>query len=492
MQILLKNSLTEALKDDLLVVFYDEINELPEKIGEFLKNALTEINFKTDQDEVRLIYTHNLIPVKKIIVVALKKADPTMDVWLDTVAQIFSTVKKTEVKSVSFILPDRLKQIFGIQLLSKSITEGASLSLYTFNKHQNSESSKSASKLEIINLMVSGKETNSVNQGISAGLLTTSAVIKTRDLINEPPSLTTPKYLAETARLIARDNPEVSCQILNRLEMEKLGMNALLGIAQGSEEEPKFIILTYNGGGTEKISLVGKGITFDSGGLSLKPGSAMETMKMDMAGAAAILGIFSVISNLKPKAQVTGIIAACENMPSGKAVKPGDVLKAMNGKTIEVLNTDAEGRVILADAMSYVGKFIKPKVIIDLATLTGACMVALGEDVAGLFSNRESLTKSLNESAKITGERIWELPLIPEFAEMLKSKVADIKNITKSRYGGAISGAMFIKAFVPEDVYWAHLDIAGPAFAEEAKPLTPYGGTGFGVRMLLDYLTSIK
>jgi leucyl aminopeptidase len=263
----------------------------------------------------------------------------------------------------------------------------------------------------------------------------------------------------------------------------------LLGIARGSDESPRFIRLSYRGNHKKNVCLVGKGITFDSGGLSLKPGSGMETMKMDMAGAADILGIFSVISGMKTGCNVTGLIAATENMPSGKAIKPGDIVSVLNGKTVEIVNTDAEGRVILADAISYAEKYVKPDEIIDLATLTGACIIALGEDVAGLFSNSTELSTRLLRSAKNTGERLWELPLISDYKTLLKSNVADIKNVSKSKYGGAITGALFIREFVPEKIPWAHMDIAGPAYAETDTPIAPAGGTGYGVRMLLDYLS---
>jgi leucyl aminopeptidase len=267
-------------------------------------------------------------------------------------------------------------------------------------------------------------------------------------------------------------------------------MGGLLGIAKGSDEDPKFIRLAYKGTGKKTIVLVGKGITFDSGGLSLKPDSGMETMKMDMAGAATVLGIFSALKTVKPAVNVVGLIAACENMPSGKAIKPGDVVTALNGKTIEIINTDAEGRVILADALSYASQFEKPDALIDLATLTGACMVALGEEIAGLFSNDKELAETLKTSAQKTGERVWEMPLVPEYRELIKGKVGDIKNSAGKKYGGAITAALFLENFVDPKIHWAHIDIAGPAFEEKGKPLTPYGGTGFGVRMLLDFINN--
>jgi leucyl aminopeptidase len=264
-------------------------------------------------------------------------------------------------------------------------------------------------------------------------------------------------------------------------------MGGLLGIARGSAEEPKFIHLTYSGGG-KTVALIGKGITFDTGGLSIKSAKGMETMKRDMAGAAAILGVFRVLAELKPNVNVVGLIAATENMPGSRAIKPGDIVRAMNGKTIEILNTDAEGRVILADALSYAAEKIKPNAVVDLATLTGACVVALGEEIAGLFSNNVALSTKLKDAAVKSGERVWELPLASEYRDMMKSTVADVANATATRYAGAITAALFLSEFVPETLPWAHLDIAGPAYAEKRTAMSAVGGTGFGVRTILTYL----
>ena len=297
-------------------------------------------------------------------------------------------------------------------------------------------------------------------------------------------------------------------KILNCAQCEKLGMGAYLGVAKGSDHEPYFIHLVYKpphlasghplpavlqGEGrvrVKKIAIVGKGITFDSGGLSLKPAQHMETMKLDMAGCAAVLGIFSALPKLKPNVEVHGISAVCENMPSGRAMKPGDIVRTISGKTIEVLNTDAEGRLTLADAFGYVNKFVKPDAMIDMATLTGACMVALGEEVAGYMGNDRALLDNVKKASEASGERAWELPLIEEYRDQTKSHVADFSNITPSRYGGAITAGLFLEAFV-EKKSWVHMDIAGPAWADkEVIPYMPKGGTGFGVRTMLELLKS--
>jgi len=327
-------------------------------------------------------------------------------------------------------------------------------------------------------------------KGIVNGSQRASGTIFARDLVNEPSSTMTPTALARAAKALAKQKT-ITCTVFGKKEITKFGMGAFLGVTKGSDEEPKFIKLVYKApNAAHTICLVGKGITYDSGGLSLKPSTGMETMKCDMAGAAAILGVFEALAFIKPNIQVVGLIAACENMPSGHAIKPGDVVRAMNGKTIEVLNTDAEGRLILADALSYAEKFVKSAYTIDIATLTGACMVALGEDVAGVFANDDGLATGLLQASAIAGEKFWRLPLEKAYEADLKSPIADIQNISKVRYGGAINGALFLKEFVGENTKWAHLDIAGPAFAEKETAISRFGGTGFSVRTLLSFIES--
>jgi leucyl aminopeptidase len=490
MKIETSHNLSDSFKADATAIFYSEIGKLPREMQTFISAHLADIGYAGKSPKPVIIYPHGVVPVKKFIIAGLPEDRKTMDQWFDCVAQIARAAKESGSVSLGFIIPGRIITLFGLDYAVRSTVIGIRMGTYEFLKHKKPDPETQKKPIETVTLITPQVAKTAAADAEFADTVS-DAIGFARDLVNEPPAYSTPEILAGHAKRIARDNPEIQVEILDRKQMEKLGMNALLAIAQGSDIEPRFIKLEYHGGGDKKIALIGKGITFDSGGLSLKPEGSMETMKLDMAGAAAILGVFSVIAKIKPKLNVFGIMAVCENMPSGKAIKPGDVVTSLNGKTIEIVNTDAEGRVILADAVSYAGKFIKPDVMIDLATLTGACMVALGEDVAGIFSNNRELADNLLHSAELTGERLWELPLLPEFKEMLKSPIADIKNIIKSRYGGAISGATFIGEFVPGHVAWAHLDIAGPAFAEENKPFTPYGGTGYGVRLLLNYLSSL-
>ena len=314
---------------------------------------------------------------------------------------------------------------------------------------------------------------------------TVPGVFLARDLVNEPASVSTPTYLANQAKKLA-DGNGLKTEVWGVNKIKAAKMHGLLAVSRGGPEEPRFIKLSYTPSGKpkKKVALVGKGLTFDSGGLSLKPAKSMETMKIDMSGGATVLGTMRAIAALKPPVQVTGYVPSSENMPSGTAQKPGDIISYRNGKTVEVLNTDAEGRLILADALICAVED-KPDVIIDLATLTGACMVALGSQVAGLFSNNQKLTDDLLASSKETGEQLWPMPLVKEYKDDIKSSIADIKNIGGG-YGGAITAALFLEEFV-SDVPWAHLDIAGPAFSERA----PRGGTGFGVRTLVQYVLSL-
>lgn len=321
-------------------------------------------------------------------------------------------------------------------------------------------------------------------------------VTLTREMVNQPASHMSPAVLVHYARTIAKISPTISLTILDRDKAQQKKFTAFLAVARGSKQEPYVIHLTYtpHKRPKKKLVLIGKGITFDSGGLSLKPAQAMEDMKIDMAGAATVLGLFSILPALNLDIEIHGIIATCENMPSGDAYRPGDVISAMNGKTIEVLNTDAEGRVTLADMLSY-ATTLAPDAMIDVATLTGACVVALGDTHAGLFGNTKELNKKIIAAAQIAGEGLVEMPLPEEYRPTVQSIVADVRNTATMKMGGAITAALFLQEFVGpsntsgQTIAWAHLDIAGPAYAEQ--PLIPYwqvGATGYGVRTLVNFI----
>src|SRR5439155_5386927 len=315
------------------------------------------------------------------------------------------------------------------------------------------------------------------------GTIMAEAANFARDLSNEPSNVLTPTEFAARAQAMAGEYG-LGCRILDRAECEQLGMGSFLGVAKGSAEPPKFIVLTYQGAGEAKpLALIGKGITFDTGGISIKPAAGMEEMKGDMSGGAAVIAAMRAIAQLKPQINVTALVPATENMPVGSATKPGDVLRAMNGKTIEVLNTDAEGRLILADALAYACKLdLTP--LVDVATLTGAISVALGDVAYGIFSNNDALTDRVNQASAAAGEKVWRLPMFSEYQDLIKSNVADMKN-SGGRGAGSIFAAFFLKEFVV-DRPCAHLDIAGADFFDKEKGVIVKGASGIPVRTLIN------
>jgi len=369
------------------------------------------------------------------------------------------------------------------------MAEGAGLALYHFEDYKSkNEKDDPVSRVEKLTLLTPSKSRQAITgKSIARAEKIVDAVHTARDLISHPGNTVTPSYLADYAQKIARKS-KITCKVLGKKEMEKLGMGSLLGVSQGSDQPPALIVLEYKGAAKTKAptAIVGKGITFDTGGISLKPGGSMDEMKMDMSGAATTLASLQLVSSLKLKANVVGIVAAAENMPSGSAIKPGDILKSMSGKTIEVLNTDAEGRLVLADALTYAQRF-KPKEVIDLATLTGAVLHALGHHAAAVVGNNSAMIQKLKDAGDSTGERVWELPLWEEFEKATKSDIADLKNIASPGVGaGTIMGAAFLKAFAGEQP-WTHIDIAGTAWGFD-RPYTNKGPSGYGVRLLLRYL----
>lgn len=470
-----------AYQEEKKVVYTKELHILDALTKGMCMSLLKEEGFIAKLGNVFVIQTQGMVPYKKVLVVGLgKEKELTMYNWQYACAATARRAKAVKIKTIVFPLinRDEMNVTYGAVV-------GLGLGSYSFLIHKSKEAQKEEHEIQKVTIVCEKRFVKETTQGITSGVIATDATCFARDLVNEPPSVTTPTYLSKVAKKLAG----IKVKVFGKKEIKKLGMNGLLAVAQGSHVEPKFIKLVYQGGGNKTTTLVGKGITYDSGGLSLKPQSGLETMKCDMAGAAAILGVFQALGEMKPAITVIGLIAATENMPGGAAIKPGDVVRAMNGKTIEIVNTDAEGRVVLADALSYADKFVKSDCIIDIATLTGACVVALGEDIAGLFTDDETLAERLLKEATRVGEKLWRLPIAKEYEEQLKSEIADVRNVSKTKYGGAINGALFLKEFAPKETPWAHLDIAGPAFAEKDTTLAPYGGTGFGVQTLLSFIS---
>ncbi len=372
--------------------------------------------------------------------------------------------------------------------VARAAAEGAVLGNYRYMEYR-AKAKEKAKQLESVVLHYDDSRRRAAgNRGLEVGRILAEATNMARDLGTHPSNVVTPTYLAEEAKKLAKSGLKI--KVLEQAQMVKAGMNALLAVAKGSAEPSKLIVIEYRAPGARKtLALVGKGITFDSGGISIKPHEKMDEMKMDMCGAAAVLAAMKAVPQLKPKCNVIGIIPAVENLPSGTAYKPGDILTAMNGKTIEIITTDAEGRLILADALVYAVKTYKPSAIVDVATLTGACVVALGHHATGLFSNRDSFRKVVERAGEHAGERLWQLPLYKEYTDDIQSDVADIKNAA-SRWGGACTAAAFLQEFVGKTP-WVHLDIAGTAIDAKVSSIQPKSvASGAGVRTLLQLTLS--
>ena len=370
---------------------------------------------------------------------------------------------------------------------ARALAEAALLGTYRFDRYR-SEPRPGRRHLKVVHVALGAAAAKGASAGIAWGERASTAVNLARDLVNEPPGILHPPRLAEIAEEQAKA-AGLEVEVFGPAALKKMGMGGILGVAQGSHKEPRLVRLLYRPKGKpdRKVAVIGKGLTFDSGGLSLKTSEGMETMKCDMAGSAAVLATLTALGDLGCKSEVTGLMGLAENMPGGEAIRPGDVLRIMNGKTVEVRNTDAEGRLVLADCLSYASKIDGLEAAVDLATLTGACVVALGPMASGLMSNDQPLADTLLRSAAAAGESMWQLPLYSEYKEHIKSDVADIKN-TGIRWGGAITAALFLQEFVRDGLPWAHLDIAGPAFGEKEYSYLGKGGSGHGVRTLLRWL----
>lgn len=429
------------------------------------------------------------------VVVLLGTGQPktlAVDNWRELAGQIIAYLRTYSVRDISLVASHWLKDNQDIKRLGQALAEGLTLANYQFNKYKKDNSEQIKVDIKTVSVYLSAREKISFAKGWEYGQLLSQATILARDLVNEPASIMTPSFLAKEAIRVAGARGRVKVNILEKSDVKKLGMNAFMAIDRGSNELLKFIHLSYKPKGKvrDKIAIVGKGITFDSGGLNIKPWDGMYQMKNDMSGAATVIGLFSVLDKIQPQVEIHGIIAACENMPSGTAIKPGDVVFNMDGKSIEIAHTDAEGRVTLADALAYAQKQGIKK-IVDIATLTGAVMMALGPNYAGLFANNKKLADSLLKYSELSGEKVWLLPLVEEYRDFNKSKIADIRNISSSKLGGAITAALFLQDFIKPDVAWAHLDIAAVSYAEEPfNSYTPIGGVGFGVRSLLEWLVN--
>ncbi|MBI4431874.1 MAG: leucyl aminopeptidase [Candidatus Omnitrophica bacterium] len=362
--------------------------------------------------------------------------------------------------------------------LAAALVEGAELASYRFDRYKSKKSPEPP--VEELELVSNAGPTPAIRRAMDEAETVCEGVFFTRDLANEPANVMTPDRLAKSAAAMAKKNG-LTCRVLGLAEIKRLKMGGILGVSQGSANEPRFIILENKVKTGKPIVLVGKGITFDTGGISIKPSNDMDKMKFDMCGAAAVIGAMKVVADLKLPVKVVGLVPTCENMPGGRAQRPGDIVRFLNGKTAEVLNTDAEGRLILADALAYAERY-KPKALVDIATLTGACAATFGDKCSGLMGTDADLVHRMKEAGEKSGERVWELPLWDEYNDLIRGNFADIQNISK-KMAGTITAAMFLKEFAEHTPSWAHLDIAGTAWTDK-------GATGVGVRLFVELVKS--
>lgn len=480
----------EKTKSDgaVLPVFQDEelgdiAARVDNAIGGIIGRLLKKGDFKPKTGAIHLLYPAGIAAERLVLVGLGKRSDFTIQKLRHAVGKAAPVLRAAGAKNISFVLdaapfsPEESGEAFG---------EACLLGLYRFLRYKTNGENEANKTIRSITLLTEKTSfVKALQAGVRTGELIAESAMMARDMVNSPSADMTPTIIAAKARAIAREH-KLKIQVLERSRMQKLGMGGLLGVASGSVQPPKFIILEYRRGGKKPfIALVGKTITFDSGGISLKPGENMDRMKDDMSGGAAVLGAIRTAAALKLPLNIVGLLPATENMPSGSAYKPGDVLRTMSGRTIEVLNTDAEGRLILSDALAYACRY-KPAVIVDIATLTGACSIALGNEATGMLGTDEALKNKIREAGEKTGERVWELPLWEEYYELIKSDIADMKN-TGGRAAGTITAAALLSKFVRK-YPWVHLDIAATSWTEKERPYTPKGATGIGVRLLTQFL----
>lgn len=483
-----------AQADALILGMYEEegLHKSPAAADAALGGAIADLlstgDFTGKASQVAVLYPRGALPARRLILVGLGKREAlTTDTLRRAAAVGVQKARELKAKSLASTLHGRGSAL-SAESCAQAYLEGAILGSYQY--HGQKSSPPSPELPEMLTLVLpedAQSDKESVERGMKVGQIFGEATCLARTLVNLPPNICTPPYLAETARQIAQKHG-LSVQVLDRAEMEALKMGALLGVARGSAIPPQFIILEHQperAAEGKTVVLVGKGITFDTGGYSIKPGDSMVAMKNDMAGAAAVLGAMQAIAALGVPRHVVGLVPATFNMISGEAYLPSEVLTASNGKTIEVISTDAEGRLILADALVYAGRY-KPAAVIDIATLTGSVVVALGNAAAGLFTTHEGLRDALLGAAEATGERLWTMPMYSDYEKLIESKTADIKN-SGGRQGGASIGAVFLKHFADYPA-WAHIDMAGVADDLPNNPIYPSGASGYGVRLLAEYV----
>jgi len=478
-QVLPASGLAGVAADALMVVVVG--TEVPAGLGKPLAPLLADAVAHADLEfkAGRALYLHRPQGVKAPRLVFAMAPDATPKAFKAAVAAGLSALKAQGARHLAVVVAgsDALADAH-----AEALVGAVSDAVYVYRHTK--PSAPAAPKLEKVTLLSSKAQAALVQKGLARGAAVAAGVTLARECANRPGNHCTPSFLADQAKALAKQW-SLKAEILDRKDAEKLGMGSFLSVAKGSDEPPRFIVLRYDGASKTQapVVLVGKGITFDTGGISIKPSAEMDEMKFDMGGAASVLGTFRAVAELKPKINLVGLIPACENMPSGRATKPGDVVTSMSGQTIEVLNTDAEGRLILCDALTYAERF-KPALVVDIATLTGACIIALGHHNSGLFSPDDELAAQLLAASKSALDPLWRMPLDEEYDEALKSNFADMANVG-ARAGGAITAAMFLKRYTGK-YRWAHIDIAGTGWKSGANK----GATGRPVPLLTHFVLS--
>lgn len=496
----LKSDIKTVEADAVAVFIYEDKNIFDQQVSGLKKFLKTEIeglikyeNFKGRAETSTFIYTNKKTKAPRLILVGVgKQSKTTLETFRNASAITANKAKSLKLKHLSIIFPE-LPVGFNptIEEISQSIVEGAILSQYKYDKYITSKKEKEIKITELTIFTEDESKYKSISKGVGIARIVCDGAIHARNLANAPASEIYPESLAQVTKK-SSEKYGYKCSIWDEKKIKAEGFGGLTAVSLGSARPPRFIILEYNSykKELEPIVLVGKGITFDSGGISIKPSANMSEMKMDMSGAATVIGTIETAARLKLQVRLIGLIPATENMPSGSAMKPGDIITHHGGKTSEIDNTDAEGRLILADALSYAHTY-KPKYVIDLATLTGAVVVALGHHATAILGNDEDLISKIKSAGEKTYERVWQLPLFEEYEKQIKSDIADVKNIG-SRGAGTITAAMFLKKFISDknkkEYKWAHLDIAGTAIMDEGNHYIQKGGSGVGVRLLVEFL----
>jgi len=478
------------LKTDAVVIPVAEDAQLHEneQVISLIKKTETALEFKGARGDELTLYNLPAVKSHRVIFLGLGKKEKIDSESLRALCgKAVKKCIKSKLKNIAIAAPSSGRLGMETKYIIGPMLEGAFLGNHIFDKYKEEKKYKPVEKIAVF---VEPRIITDFS-GLPLQVETVcSGTILAREWVSTPSNCKKPEQFAKDIASIAK-NENLIIKVFDEKKLERLGFGAMLAVAAGSRSKPRLLILKYNPKGAKKtIALVGKGITFDSGGINLKPSGSLEDMKMDMSGAAAVAATLISAAKMKPMVGIIGAIPIVENMPSGDAARPGDIVTGYNGKTIEINNTDAEGRLILADAISYVIKEYTPDILIDVATLTGACVVALGEKIAGLFSPDDELAEKIIQSAKKTGERCWRMPLPEDYRELLKSEFADISNMSSSKYGGAITAALFLSEFI-KVTRWAHIDIAGPAYIKKETDYCGAGGTGFGVRLLCDLIQKL-